>query len=109
MAQRETCYLFTWDEIGGDMTQWAPNGDIEIELTRGDDEALTRKLKELEIAVTQDRDLPLEEGLEEEDEDEDGTWDITSITHGPTTTTIEHRSDRNHLGITTIIWLNGIT
>ena len=105
MSQRKLAYIFTWDEIGGTMNQWAPNGDIDIELTRGDDKILTKELKELEIAVTQSLEFPLEEGWEEED----GSWDITSITHGPTTTTIEHRSDRNHLGVTTIIWLNGIT
>ena len=84
--------LIRWDSIAmeaGTMTT-RKNGD-EIELTRGNDETLKQELMEIECEVTGEP-------------NPENNWEITSVTHGPATTTVEHASGRGHLGLTTIVW-----
>ena len=97
--------LLTWDEINGECSV-----QEEVSLTRGDDKKLKRELLDIERKIvfgdceTEDT---KEDFLSSEDgpwDEEEGIWEIVNITHGPSATIVEHRSDRNHLGISTIIW-----
>jgi hypothetical protein len=93
---KQAAHLILWDEIGYDVNMHSTNdGDVVVMLTRGDDEKLKRELLNVEMGRDLDDDSPY---------GEDDVWQITSILHGPNTTTVEHRINRNHMGVSLIIW-----
>jgi len=86
----------TWDEIDMeavslDIEQIA---DLKIDATDAELEAAARKL------------LDVDEGDEDEYEEVVSPWRLDAIMRSTATVVLEWRGDRNHLAVTTLIWVS---
>lgn len=102
---KEYVYLLQWDELGGEpkvSNTDAQDNELTIPITCSDEE--------LVIFLRQQND---------DEEDPDGAWGTDwlgrpntyewrcdGVRRGGNTATVEWRSDRNHLAVTTVIWLD---
>ena len=100
---KEYVYLLCWDEC---------DGEPRIENTDADDNELT-----IPITCSDEELVAFLRQQNGDEEDPDGVcgtdwlgrpntwgWRCTSVTRSENTATVEWRSDRNHLAVTTVIW-----